>query len=111
MAVTMRDYIIRFADAESYERGGNKYWQISICDWMRSDKHAVTACSFLDLEAQVRALAVKEGRSVAPSIQLADRKARKPAGFDTFTRSMHVIEYVPVETPAVITAGWTEVEA
>jgi hypothetical protein len=102
----MRDYIIRFADAESYEMGGNKYWQISISDWLNADKHPVTACSWLDLGTQVRALAVAEGRHVSPSIQLADRKARKPAGFDTFTRSMHVIEYVPVEP---VPAGWTDV--
>jgi hypothetical protein len=111
----MRDYIVRFATAESYEMGGRKYWQVTLSDWLSGTKHPVTACSFTDLERQVRELAAKEKRHVSPAINLADRKARKPAGFDQFCKSLYVIEYVPVEPePALVEAvpaGWAEVTA
>lgn len=100
---TTRDYRVRFAKADSYEMAGQQYWQIAISDWMRDAGTVVSAASFLDLEKEVRSLAKAQRRSVSPSIQLNDRKARKPAGFDAFCKSLHVIEYVP--------EGWAQIEA
>jgi hypothetical protein len=100
-----RDYTIRFAGAEPYSMGDNKYWQISVTDWFDADKHSVSADTFVDLDRQVRALAAAEGRHVSPSIQLAGKQARKPAGFDHFCRGLHVIEFVPPVAPE----GWADV--
>lgn len=66
--------------------------ELNLSDLMNAKRNTVEAAGFADLEAKVRALAAQFGRNCHASIRLADRKARKPAGFDAFCKTLDFIE-------------------
>lgn len=85
-------YIVSLAPAEKTAFG----FTACISTMLEGTKHTVTASTLPDLERQVRTLAAAFGQSCSPYVRLADRKARKPAGFEAWTnrREIQFIEFV-----------------
>jgi hypothetical protein len=86
-------YVVSFAPAQKVPGG----FQANVSTMLEGVKHSVTASTLTDLESQVRTLARAYGQSCCPYVRLADRKARKPAGFEAWgnRREIQFIEFVP----------------
>jgi spore germination protein YaaH len=116
----MRDYLVTFYPAERSDRG---YYTVTFDFGERTVRHPVTASSLAALEARVRELAHEYGRTCSPSVSLAGKTDRKPAGFDKWCKTIDIIEYVPTLPAGTVRvteslvaepmypAGWTEVDA
>lgn len=88
-----RNYIVSFNRAEKTSHGS---FRVSFDIGKPNVNHAVSADSFKTLEAEVRRLAQAYGQTCSPYVRLADKKERKPAGFDAWYRTLNIIE---VEAP------------
>jgi hypothetical protein len=85
-------YLVSFSPAER-RRGG---FIVRFTIGGKSDtNHRVEASSLATLEAEVRRLAREYGQTCSPYVRLADRKARKPAGFDAWVDTMKIIDVEP----------------
>jgi hypothetical protein len=94
MAKTI-DYVVSFSPAEETARG----FTIRISLMTGNKNHDVQASSLAELEGKVRELASAFGTHCSPYIRLKDKTARKPAGFDKWSRGLHVIKF---DSPAVV---------
>lgn len=94
----IHNYIVSFNPAEKTDYGFTVTFEMS----KPNVNHRVSADNFVALEAEVRRLAHEYGRTCSPYVRLADRNARKPAGFDKWSGALKVIEYVapPAESEA-----------
>lgn len=81
-----RTYCVSFSPATRTDMG------FTCAIDLRATVHTVTAGPLLELEAHVRQLAREFGQTCCPVIRMADRKARKPAGFDAFCRRLVIID-------------------
>lgn len=83
-------YVVSFSPATRTDYGfttdldiGGKY-----------PRHKIDAATLPALEAEIRRLAAEFGQTCTAFINLADRKARKPAGFDAWRSKLQVIDVV-----------------
>lgn len=87
---TMRNYIVNFHPATRFQGG----FQVEFDCTTRNVYHPVAANSLPSLEAQVRALAAAEGRTVSAYVRMAAAKDRKPNGFDAWAKTVQIIDFV-----------------
>lgn len=88
---TVRTFLVNLSPAQRTATG----FTSELLHVMGQKPHEVTADSYAKLESEVRRLAREFGQTCAPYIRLKDPKARKPAGFDRFTNSLRIIDFVP----------------
>lgn len=86
-------YLVSFSPAERTDHGFTA--EIGLMASNLKNATEVNAGSLKDLEAQVRRLAQAYGQTCSPFIRLKDRKARKPAGFEKWSSTMQIIDFVP----------------
>jgi hypothetical protein len=87
-------YLVSFCPAKREVGAHFISLQMNLSDLMNAPKHTIEAAGFADLERQIRSLAADFGQNCHASIQMADRRARKPSGFDAWRESMDFIDYV-----------------
>lgn len=89
----VRTYLVSFSPADKTDGG----FSTSISLLTTGVKHELSASNFVDLERDVRQLAIEFGQSCTPYIRLKDRAERHPIGFDKWndSRAMQFIEFVP----------------
>lgn len=86
-----REYLVSFNKAEKQTWGG---YAITFDIGTRSENHTVSAATLPDLEQQVRRLALAFGATCSPYVRMP-KGARKPGGFDAWTKTINIIEHVP----------------
>lgn len=86
-----REYLVSFNPAEKQGWGG---YTISFDMTTSNPVHRVKASSLPDLERDVRELARQYGRTCSPYVRLP-RGERKPAGFDAWSKTVNIIDFVP----------------